>query len=342
VIALPLGIVAALAASGESTRLQLDVAFAIDARSLSATPPPVAPPPGHSVGEDIGVRATIFHRRVVDDDAAPALQPYLQRLWSFSVAAGGSAGDMTYPFYVLNPVAPSALALQYHSTDRAGYGSLSAAGYVGRYLHLGVRFGIRYDRFEPALWGSGATIGGFGNITPISSGAVSVLDSSELALDGAASLGVRWRDVLVSAGWAVAPYRIGDAALHVRFWGGAFVDIRAVIRRRIDLAAHVQVLDGGALVDGSATVWLRRRFGLVIGGEGGHGAFADSPTQYDRAGGYVGVAWWLAPRVAVALRYAPAWQSPMPLVGLGFVLPNSSMVQHVVTLQLTGRPRTAR
>jgi hypothetical protein len=339
VIALPLGIVAALAASGESSRLQLDVAFAIDGRTMSATPPPLSPPPGHWIGEDVGARATIFHRRIDDDDSAPALQPFLQRAWSFSVAAGGSAADIAWPAWALNPVEPSAYFVQVRSTDRAGWGSLSADGYVGRWLYVGAHFGVRYDSWAPEP--SEQLIGGFGNITPISSGTVAQLTSSELALDAAAAVGLRWHDLLLSAGWSVAPYRVGNETLHVRFWGGAFIDVRAVVRRRVELSAHVAVLDGGASADGSVTVWLRRRFGLTLGGEGGHGAFADSSARFDRAGGYAGFAWWLSPRIAASLRYAPAWQSPTPLIGITLVQTNWSMVQHVVTLQLTGRPRTA-
>lgn len=339
-IALPLGVLAALAASGESTRLQLDATLAIDGGTMSATPPPLSPPPGHWIGATLDARASLFHRRISDDDAPPPLQPFLQRVWTFSVDAGGSATDSTYPALVLNPQVPSIFESQLRMSDRGGHGTLSADGWIGRYVSVAARLGLRYDRWQPDP--SGQAIGGFGNVTPIGDGVQPQLDSSELALDAAASVGVRWRDLHVSAGWGVVAYRIGSDALHVNFWGGAFVDARAVIRRRVDVQAHVALLDGGAAASGDVTVWLRRRFGLTLGAEGAHGAFADSPARYDRAGGHVGVAWWLVSRIAVSLRYAPAWQSPTPLIGLGGVVTNYSRVEHVVTLTMTARPRTAR
>src|SRR5262249_37710762 len=77
---------------------------------------------------------------------------------------------------------------------------------------------------------------------------------SELTLNPSLAAGVRWRDLLVSAGWNVTAFRLRDRDLSVRFWGGAFVSLRAVIDRRIDLAVRVEVLDGGAYVTGSAVV----------------------------------------------------------------------------------------
>ena len=163
-------------------------------------------------------------------------------------------------------------------------------------------------------------------------------NSNELLVNASLSAGLRWRELLFTAGWGVTPYRLGSDAIQVRFWGGAFVGVRAVVSRFIELAARIEVLDGGAVVDGVATVWLRRRFGVSAGVTGGHGAFVDSAVVFDRVGGHVGLTAWLSARMAATLSYAPAWQSATPVDGFGTAVTEFSVVAHLVTLTVTSRP----
>jgi hypothetical protein len=171
-------------------------------------------------------------------------------------------------------------------------------------------------------------------------GAVSAsrVPSRELGLDLSAAGGWRWRDVLVFVGWGVVAYQPGDDAMQVRFWGGAFAGVDAVVRRFVELQARVEVLDGGAAVDATATVWLARRFGLTAGIGGGHGAFSDSPVEYDRAGAQLAVAAWLSHRLAGSLGYALTWQRGTPVTALGIARDDFAFLAHVLTLTVTSRP----
>src|SRR5262249_3308933 len=133
--------------------------------------------------------------------------------------------------------------------------------------------------------------------------------------------------------------RLGEDALRVRFWGGAFMSVRAVVRRLVALQARLEVLAGGGLGELGATVWLRRRFGLDAGGAGGHGGSFDAASvRSARAGGHAGIAWWLTPRVAAALAYAPVWQRATPVAGFGSPYRDFSFVAHTVSLSVTVRP----
>ena len=321
-----LTVVAALPASGVSSRIEMDLRGGIDAQTMSDTRVN-AQPSGDALGGDITLRISAFHRRVVDDDAAPPLQPFLQRVARFAFEIGGGSTTATFPDYVY---AGSAFPQRYTTVNGAVHARGGADGYLGRYAYLGGFLGVRYASWEPQQ------PAGFGNITPAAP--IPHPNSSEVAIDASLAAGFRWRDLLAYAGWSVTPTRIGSDAFHVQFWGGAFAGVHAVVRRRWALDARVDLLDGGARAEASATLWLRRRFGFTVALEGGHGAFDDSPVTYDRAGGRVGVDWWLSPRIAAALAYAPAWQATTPVAGFGAAEPEFGFVEHVVTLTLTSRP----
>jgi hypothetical protein len=329
---------AALPSTGEGSWVELSAAVRIDVGTLNK-PYSLSMPltTGGWVGGGAMASIDVFGRRVVDDDAAPALQPFLQRVARFGLEGGGGQVDITFPIYTLDPAAPSAFLVRYRGTEETGRVAARAEGYLRRWLHGALRFGIDYARWGQLV--SGQNIGGFGNVTPVSSGTNAALQNSELELSGAASAGIRWRDLLLSAGWSVTAFRLGSDALQVRFWGRAFVDLHAVVRRFVALDARVDALDGGAAAQGSVTVWLRRRYGLSAGAEGGHGAFGDSSAVSDRAGGHVGISAWLTPRLAMTLAYAASWQHPTPISGFGVVEPDGSSVAHIITLTGTVRPR---
>ena len=324
-IALPLGIVAALASSGETSWMELEPTLVVDARTMS-DPMRANAPSGDALGINATLGITVFGRRVVDDDAAPPLQPFLQLAPRFHLEAGGGHATTHFPAYAPSAVDPIAFMTRYTTHDDAGYFDASADGTIARRAYVAAALRLRYDS-----WGTDNYGGGIVHAS-----------SSELLIDASLAAGARWRDLLVFGGWSVTPYRVGADAFAVRFWGGAFAGVRAVVRRRWDLAARVDVLDSGARGEASATFWLRRRFGFTLAVEGGHGAFADSPVTFDRAGGRVAFAWWLAPRLAASLAYAPAWQSATPVAGLGGASAEFRYVAHVITLTLTSRPPLSR
>lgn len=335
VLPILLGLTLALPASSQPTRVELEASAQFDGRTMDTSFAQPNPPTGRWLGGNGRFGISIFHHRVIDDETAPTLQPFLQRVARFRLEGGGGGASIRYPLFVAPPS-----NLLYDAKLGGGRVDTSAEGYIGHWFYLAGRFGVDYERWQRA--NESLIVGGFSPTTQISPAAAARLDSDEVLVSTEVATGVRWRDLLVSAGWGVTAYRIGNDAMRVGFWGGAFVGVRAVVRRFVDLALRIQVRDQGADVDGEATFWLRRRFGLEAGVAGGHGAFVDSSVVYDRAGGRIGLEWWLTPRVAASLSYAPTWQRGTPVAGLGTAVSDFSFVAHLVTLTVKGRPPTLR
>jgi hypothetical protein len=321
-----LAISLALPPSGARSRLELDASALFDGRTLDSSPTgwfaggfapgginPRAPGiyNGQWLGGGGSLGLTVFLHSVVDDDAAPSLQPFLQRSGSFHLGGGGSGASVDYPV----SFASSGQAVLTHRTLGGGSVNLFAEGYYKGWLYLGTSIRADYTTWHDYVTAS-----------PTSQYAV---DQSELIVPLSAEAGIRWHDLRVAAGWGVAPYRLGSAAMQVRFWGGAFASLYTVIHRWVGLGADVRVLDGGAFVDASASFWVRRRLGIVAGVAGGHGGFVDSPRSFDSVGGSAGIECWFQPRWALSLTYAPNWQQRED----GY-----SMVQHLVTLTILSRP----
>jgi hypothetical protein len=330
-------VLAALPATGEPVRVDVSASAQFDGRTIMLAH---SPDEGAWLAGEGSVAATLYSRKLVDDDAAPGLQPFLQRAWSLHVDGGGGGGAVRYPFKTINVTAPSSKLIDYRARVDDAHAALTADGYFGRWLYGAASFGVSYQAWKPAP--VAIAIGGFSPTGQITPGAAEALDDNELQLPASLALGVRVREVLVTAGWSVTPYRVRDSDFHVRFWGGAFVAARTVVARKLDLSARVDVVDRGALVSAAATLWLRRRIGLTAGVHGGHGGFVDYDAVYDTVGGNLGVSCWLSPALAATLAYAPTWQSPMSFVGFGFFAPSLSTVAHTITLTLTARPTLAR
>src|SRR5262245_35244367 len=190
-----------------------------------------------------GLGVDVYLHRLVDDDAPPSLQAYLQRTPLLQVDAGGGGSRASWK----DPV-PS------HSTAQ-GWASVSISGYAG-WLYAAAHVGVDYVSSHSRLY----TIGGGG--TSDSSG-------TSIAIPVDAALGVRWRDTLITAGWGVSPTRSGPNDMlgdfRVPFWGGARASVTTVLRRQLELDAGVSVLENGAAAGGEATLYLRRRLGLIAG-----------------------------------------------------------------------------
>jgi hypothetical protein len=326
--AITLTLLSTLPPTGQPTRLQLDASGWLDALALQTSPPPLSPPAGDGLDGGGALAITAFARALADDGAAPPLQPFLQRVARFRLEGGGGAATIHWPANTLSASNPGGPFIRYTTNERHGQARAHADGYVGRWLYLAGTVGVAYSAWTPDAESAG---------TRIAHGV-----SSALRLESELAAGVRFGDALILAGWRVEPTRVGDASLSVRFWGGAFAGAELVLRRFVALDARVQVIADGALVDGAATVWLRRRFGLTAGAGGGHGGFADSTVTYDRAGGHVGVAWWLSPRLAASLAYALDWQRGRSVSSFGVAESDFSSVAHVVTLGVAFRPALGR
>jgi hypothetical protein len=256
---------------------------------------------------------TYFFRPVRDDDAPPDLQPFLQRLPRLHLNGGGWGGTFDTVVPVINPVNPSGF-LGIHVSPASGFVRSTAEGYI-HWLYLGISVGVSD-----------------------STGYVIPHDHLSIPLD--ASLGIRWRDILWSAGWSVAPERdvyggylpSHDASFNVPFWGGAHAGVAAVISRRGELIANVTVLDGGASVEGSGQLWLGRRLGLSASVGGGHSS--PSHVSTDSVDGGVSLAAWMTSRVAAGINYNVFWQrtnSPLSVTGM------QATMTHVLTVDFRFR-----
>jgi hypothetical protein len=318
-ITLLLGLTLALPATTRETRFELSAAANLAYHALhwngSGSFPPLD---GRSLGGSGTVGLTVFGRRIVDDDAAPPLQPFLQRSPRFHLGGSGGSSDVTYPTLALSPVEPARPFVRLQGTRSAGHVDLSGDGYIGHWFYLGAAFAVDYTTWEYRADG-----------VRLSGSRPPQLPSSQLQLAFSVAIGVRWRDVLVAAGWGLTPRRLDDGDLNVPFYGGAFVSLDSVVRRWIELSANVSVRPGGAVASGLASFWLGRRLGLLVGAGGGH----DSDGG-DFAGGQIGVQYWVRSRWAATLSYAPTWQRAN---GSANVIDSS--VAHLVMLTLTARPR---
>jgi hypothetical protein len=337
-----LALTLALPAASQPTWVELTAFAQLQAQTLTAPPlaSGVPSPGGRSLGGDATLGITVFARPLRDDDAAPSLQAFLQRAPRVRVEGGGGAATIEYPVYILQTQTPNSPLLTYQASLGGGHVRAAADGYVGRWVYLAAELGVGFQRWQQR--DTGLSVGAFNPGTQLNPGPFSRLSDDELTLSVSAAAGFRWRDLQVAAGWGVTPYRLGGEDTQVRFWGGAFVSAEAVVRRFVELHARVEVLDGGAAAEAAATLWLRRRFGLELGADGGHGGLVDSPSTFSRAGGHAGVTWWLTPRWAAALRYAPAWQQTTPVAGLGTAIPSFAFVSHVVSLGFSERPAPLR
>jgi hypothetical protein len=260
-----------LAPSGNSSRVELITGGGFDASTVTLSVPGSADGHGTVLGGQGGFGFTLFGQRVVDDDAPPSLQPYLQYATSLHVDGGGGG----FRFANDAPAQPG-------NDSTSGYANVNASGYFDRvvygYLGIGVRY--RSDSAGP---------------------------STSLSLPIAVSGGFRLGDVLLSVGWGVAPTRYNDDVFKVQFWGGAFAQVYAVVHRRIGLSAGVDVVEGGAGARGGATFYLARRFsvGASLGGSHGHNAALGFTFDGVDAGVSFGV--WTGPRFAVFLDDSFEW-----------------------------------
>jgi len=278
-LALPLLVTTlALAPTGGSSRLELGVGGEFDSTSYVLPPALVLSSEGLAVGGQAGGGLTVFGARVVDDDAPPGLQPFLQRAAELHVDAGGGGFD-------LSPPDGSAL-IPHHGT--VAYADFSAFRYADRFLYGYVGLGVRYRNDELQMF-------------------------KTIALPIDVAVGARLGDARVSLGWTVAPAQANDAVFKVPFWGGAYAHLFGVVRRTLALNAEVGVLDGGAGADGSATIYLARRFSIGAFVRGGHGSPSDAHYSYDHAGGGLSFEAWTSARFAVAVTYSIDWWRYTPL-----------------------------
>jgi hypothetical protein len=316
-------VLSALPVSGGTSRLELWAGLTLDAGSNNNAL--AYSSPGGWIGGDLTLGAVVFGHRVKDDDAAPSLQPFLQRTARYSLQVIGGGETIQTGSIPIGPLGPPGFGTgETVGFTRSSWGrfdtSLSASGYVS-WVFLGGGFDLDYRGWHYTSYSAFAAL----------------QDASEILAHPWLEVGGRWRDLLFYAGWGVWPIHEGGGMDILRFWGNAFFGAHTVIRRFVDLGVRLDVLDGGAVIEGDVTVWLRRRFALSASLNGGRGAYVDSAPVYDRAGGAAELAYWFSPRVALAVAYAPSWHRTLESNPYGFPFELYS-VQHLFTVTVRGRP----
>jgi hypothetical protein len=273
-LAAPLLVVTlALPASGQASHLDVSASGDVEYRAYGFAdrlrPGPVD---AHTVEGGAGIAADLYFDPIVDDDAAPSLQPFLQRAAYFHLAGGGSGFTTDSEFLGGG---------RGRRTGSSGHGTVGLAGYFGpsKSVYGSVYFTARGDSFTD---NGGPSHG-------------------DLELSPRISVGVRWRDLRVRVAWGLAARRIDDQEFKVPFWGNASLHIYGVVRRRLELTAETYVLEGGASAFGDATLWLARRFGLDVAVGGGRYTPEGSTTDFVRAS--AGLTVWLTPRFALDATY---------------------------------------
>jgi hypothetical protein len=268
-----LGFTFALAPTGDKTELLLDFDAGVAYRPTWADGLSGG---GREVGGSAAAGFTLFDRGIVDDDAPPSLQPYLQYATQLHVGGGGGYVGRQFP----GDDGASPLV--------QGWVDASASGYLARRLYIAASFEWDYGTWH--------------------------LDGEQLSEQiesFAAAVGLRFDDVRVSAGWGGAAYSIGTERSRIRYYGGAFAEVYAVVKRQLELDASVRLAEGGAEGSLGATWWLGRRLGLGLGATGGAHAYVDSADRYAFVGGSLAATWWFTPRLAGQVSLAVTWQEPV-------------------------------
>jgi hypothetical protein len=252
--------------TGQSTTLQLSLSG--DFRFLQFTPPPAVMVAGNGrTLEGWGVvGATLFLHPVRDDDAAPSLQPFLQRASALRVEGQGGGFDLARPAPLVG------------RNGSFGYGRAAAAIYVHRRINLAGGIGVDYQTF-----------------TDVGQAPVSIL-----TIPLYAQIGLRLGDALVSLGWSGTPTRLGAGDFSLPFAYGVYAEGYGVVRRRLELGASVGARDQGAGASGSATWWLARRLGVTLSVGGGRGYDSFSHSMRGNAYGGAALTAWITARIAVA------------------------------------------
>ncbi|HWE29893.1 MAG TPA: hypothetical protein VHB97_17905 [Polyangia bacterium] len=268
-----LGLTLALPPTQDKTELLVDFDAGVAYRPTSVDSESA---PGREIGGFAAVGFTLFDRAIVDDDAAPSLQPYLQYATQLHVGGGGGYVDRRLP----DDDGSSPLT--------QGWLDAEASGYLARRFYIATAFEWDYDTWR--LDGDAL---------------------SEQLEQFNAAIGLRFGDVRVSTGWGGTAFAIGAGRSAIRYYGGAFAEMYAVVDRRFEVDALVRLAEGGAEGRLGATWWLGRRLGLGLGASGGAHAYVDSADQYAFASGSIAATWWFTPRLAGQVSYAATWQEPI-------------------------------
>jgi hypothetical protein len=261
----------ALAPTGASSRFELTVQGEYDNEVIAVPQRGTA----GSNGGDGSVGFTLFFDHpIIDDDAPPGLQPFLQRLSSLHVWGEGGG-------YQVLPTTGSPLPA---GSGYGGDASLSGSVYADRFFFASLGVGVDY-RSDTS---GGAT-------TP------------RLEVPLGISAGPRIGDTLLTIGWSLAPTRIGDSGFQIPFWGNVNLQVVSVLGRALSLHGEVDLYDGGAGAVAGLAVFIDRRLGVGGFVRGSYEHVFDTMVNDAHVGAGLEVDVWSGPRLAFELAYTFDW-----------------------------------
>jgi len=268
--ALLLAITLALPASGEKNHVDVSVAGNATVASFA---PDNGPSDGHGAQGEGSVGATIYPRGIVDDDAAPGLQPFLQRAFRLHFGGWGGGGAS---YAGDGPNAPE-------RDFSFGGADVWLEGYPHRNFYLGARFSVARLAFRDT-WPVGSSGG-------------------NLSLIPEATAGVRLSDVLLFAGWGVAVSRPDGGTFSAPFLEGVYGGVNAVVARQLEVGASIGGEPGGAHGRAHLLGYGARRIYGWLELAVGHGGDVVVRTHIAAS---LGVGAWFNRRVGVSFSYAPS------------------------------------
>jgi hypothetical protein len=288
---------AAAAASGDQSYVEVSVTGEMAAED----PSPSASVYGFGHGE-AGI--TVFPRAVVDDDSPLSLQPFLQRLSTINLGAGGGA---TVP-------AQQSVVPPNQRVHATAYGDADV--YLNRVLAIAAGMSLNwYEDTMPTVTMAGIVSGGVLQLRPF------------------ASVGLRFADLRVNFGWLVSATRAIGGDWLDPFYGSVFVDGKLVVARRVAVNLGVTVLRGGATTSAGAAFYFGRRFDLFASMFGGlseePGNLGIGQRRVVSIGGSLGITAWQSRFFGGSLSYQPSL----------IRYPDLSRTQHLFVLSFFSRPR---
>jgi hypothetical protein len=305
---LPAVLAIALAGTGSPVRLELAADGGLTYTDITPTGPAAS-----TIEEEDGLagqvrlRVNVYPGRpLIDDDAPPALQPFLQRAFRLQAAGGYFGSDVTVESQDIEPT---------HQLAETGSFQIGAEGYPIDHLYGAASLLVQSSAFRivrPAEFGGAGAI------------------SSTLSLSVSASLGARFGDVLVAGTWTVTPSQTDSAPWRVH-QPTPGLSTQIVLHRRWSITAALIVLEGGAQASGGVDFFVNRALDVFASVNGGHSNPAGG-AESDYAGARVGAFLWQSRWFGLGVTYAPQWTR---FPGVNTI----TQVAHFVQLTVASRPR---
>jgi hypothetical protein len=309
-IALPLlAVTLTLAPSGGRTSAEVWAAGQVMATGSDTETTPSQHVSALTGGGSAGV--TFFLHRLVDDDAAPTLQAFLQRSGTLSVSGGGSSQTVS----PVEPILSQSIAYGDVGLDADGYLGPGRTFYLGGSVH----FYYLHEQAQLRLIDGQV---GFQSI-----------DDSRISIPLSLRLGGRFGNLRVNVAYTVMPVRFSSGDSQVPYWYDVAIQAYGVVHRNLELGASVEGLQEGGVGTLSATRWLARRFGIGLQAYGGHEKPIFASNLRDFGGGQVTFTAWVTPRVGLRASYQVDYSHLT-----GQFLATENNVSHIVNLAVLGRP----